>query len=261
MLTITQAQIDLWLAMFWWPFLRIFGLLLTDPFYSSRSIPTRIRVGLAILLAVVLAPLVTVPAVPVVSPAGILIAVNQLLIGVMIGFAMRLMFSAVELAGHLSGLQMGLGFAMFFDPQHAAQVPVVAQFLSLVTLLLFLAFNGHLVMIRVLADSFIQLPIDPHPLGAGGLKLMADQGAMVFRMGMLLSLPVVGALLVANLAIGIMTRAAPQLNVFAVGFPLLLGIGLGALYLVMPYLPPHIDAMIGQVTRFIAQLMTASHPH
>jgi flagellar biosynthetic protein FliR len=258
--TVSQVQIEQWLALFLWPFLRIFGMLLTDPFYSSRSISATVRIALAILLAILVAPLLQpMPAVPVVSPIGIMIGINQLLIGLMIGFTARLMFTAVEMAGHLAGLQMGLSFATAYDPQHASQVPIVAQFLSLVTLLLFLALNGHLVMIRVVVDSFSQVPIDPQPLAAEGLRLLADRGATVFRLGMLLSLPVVGALLIANLAIGVMTRAAPQLNVFAVGFPLLLGIGLGALYLVLPYYPPYIDFMIGDLTRFLAQMLKALH--
>ncbi|KAF0813061.1 hypothetical protein IGB42_02457 [Andreprevotia sp. IGB-42] len=262
MFTVSQAQIELWLGLFWWPFLRIFGLLLSDPFYSSRSISSPVRVALAILLAMLVSPLLPpLPAINVVSPAGILIAVNQLMIGLMIGFVARLLFTAVELAGHLIGLQMGLSFATAYDPVHATQVPIVAQFLSLVTLLLFLSMNGHLIMIRVVVDSFTQIPIDVRPLGADAFRLVAERGAMVFRLGMLLSLPVVGALLIANLAIGVMTRAAPQLNVFAVGFPLLLGIGLGALYLVLPYYPPYIDSMVGDLTRFLAKLMGALATH
>ncbi|MDR3414138.1 MAG: flagellar biosynthetic protein FliR [Formivibrio sp.] len=258
MFTVTQGQIDTWLALFWWPYLRIFGLLLADPFFSSKSIPMRVRIGLSIMLAILVAPnLLDLPVVSVVSPEGALIAVKELLIGLSIGFVVRLVFSGMEMAGHLSGLQMGLGFASFYDPQHSTNVPIVSQFLSLFMLLVFLAFNGHLIVLRALFDSYTQLPIKAGLPGAGGLRLMADYGAIIFRAGVTLSLPVVAALLVTNLAIGVMTRAAPQLNVFAIGFPITLGIGLVALYLLLPFLVPHVDALLGDMGRFWIKLMHA----
>lgn len=258
MLSFTQGQVDAWLALFWWPYLRIFGMMIADPFFSSRSIPVRVRVGLSILLVLLVAPnLQPLPHIPVVSPQGILIALKELLIGVSLGFTVRLIFTGMEMAGHLSGLQMGLGFATFYDPQHATSTPVVAQLLSLFMLLVFLAFDGHLVVLRALLESYAQLPIGPAPPGAGGLKLMADYGAFVFRAGVMLSLPVLAALLVTNLAIGVMTRAAPQLNVFAIGFPLTLAIGAGALYLSLPYLVPYISGFLGEITRHFLKLLRA----
>ncbi|MBS1157398.1 MAG: flagellar biosynthetic protein FliR [Proteobacteria bacterium] len=258
MFTFTQGQINAWLALFWWPFLRIFGLFLTDPFFSSRVIPVRVRIGFSIMLALLIAPgLVDVPVVSVVSPEGLLIALKELLIGLSIGFVVRLVFTGMEMAGHLSGLQMGLGFASFYDPQHSTNVPIVAQVLSLFMLLVFLAFNGHLIVLRALFESYAQLPISTGLPGAGGLRLMADYGAIVFRAGVMLSLPVVAVLLVTNLAIGVMTRAAPQLNVFAIGFPITLGIGLGTLYLLLPFLVPHVDALLGEMTRFWIKLLHA----
>lgn len=256
MWTVTQAQIDGWLALFWWPFLRIFGLMIVDPFYSNRSIPVRVRIGLSILLAVLVAPsMQDLPSVPVVSPQGMLILAKELLIGAAIGFVVRLLFSSLEMAGHLAGLQMGLGFATFYDPQHSTNVPIIAQLMSLLMLLVFLAFNGHLIMLRALFDSFVQLPIEAAPAGASGFLLVAQFGEIIFRVGLMLSLPVLAALLVTNLAIGVMTRAAPQLNVFAIGFPITLAIGAVALYLLLPFLLPHIDALLGEITRFYLKML------
>ncbi|GHD55494.1 flagellar biosynthetic protein FliR [Jeongeupia chitinilytica] len=261
MFTVTQAQIELWLALFWWPFCRFFGLLIADPIFSNKVVSVRVRVGLAIALSVLVAPMLTPPpGIEVVSPAGILIAVNQLLIGVMLGFSVRLMFNAVDMAGQVIGLQMGLGFASFFDPHSAANVPIVAQFINMVLLLVFLALNGHLIVLRILIESFGVLPLDARPLGAGGLRLLVEQGAAIFRLGLMLAMPVVGALLITNLAIGIMTRAAPQLNVFAIGFPLLLAIGIAAMYVSLPYMVPHIDAMLAALTRSAAQMFAALRP-
>lgn len=258
MLAFTQSQVDVWMSMFWWPYLRIFGLLLVDPFFSSRVIPVRVRIGLSILLALLVAPnLHDLPVVPVVSPDGVLIAVKEFLIGVSMGFVARLLFTSMEMAGHLVGLQMGLGFASFYDPQHSTNVPIVAQVLSLFMLLVFLAFNGHLIMLRALFESFFQLPIDMAMPSASGFRMMADFGEIIFRTGVMLSMPVLAALLVTNLAIGVMTRAAPQLNVFAIGFPITLAIGAVALYMLLPFLLPHIDAMLGSMTRFFIKLMHA----
>ncbi|NHQ85861.1 flagellar biosynthetic protein FliR [Iodobacter sp. HSC-16F04] len=256
--TVSQAQIDLWLAIFWWPFCRIFGFLLADPFYSSKAISVKVRVCVAIFISLIIAPVLpAMPQVPVVSPAGILIVINQLLIGIAIGYIVRIIFSAMEMAGHLAGLQMGLGFASFYDPLHATSVPIVAQFLSLMTILVFLALNGHLMVLHTLLDSFTSLPVRAEPISGLGFKLLVDYGALIFRAGVLLSLPVIGSLLVTNLAVGIMTRAAPQLNVFAVGFPLMMGIGLLAMYLSMPYMPAHIEMMLSDGSKFAARMMAA----
>ena len=256
--TVSQAQINLWLGIFWWPFCRIFGFFLADPFYSSKSITVKLRVGLAILISLVIVPVLpAMPQVPVVSPEGILIVINQFLIGIAIGYIVRIIFSAIEMAGHLAGLQMGLGFASFYDPVHATSVPIVAQFLSLMTILVFLALNGHLMVLQTLLNSFTTLPVRVEPLSGLGFKLLADYGALIFRAGVLLSLPVIGSLLVTNLAVGVMTRAAPQLNVFAVGFPLMMGIGLGAMYLSLPYMPAHIEIMLNEGSRFATRMLQA----
>jgi flagellar biosynthetic protein FliR len=256
MWVVTQAQIEVWLALFWWPFLRIIGMMLADPFFSSRRISVRIRVGLAIMLTLVIVPaLPPMPSVPVVSPDGMLIAIRELLLGISIGFVMRLVFTSVEMAGHLAGLQMGLGFASFYDPQNASNTLAVAQLMSLMMILLFLSFNGHLMMLRIVLESMIQLPVGQVVLNARGFELVALYGGVIFRSGVLLSLPVLVALLITNLAIGVMTRAAPQLNVFAIGFPLTLGIGFAALYYSLPFLVPQIDLLIGGTTRVVGEII------
>ena len=258
MITITQVQIDLWLAMFWWPFLRIFGLLLADPFFSSRSIQVKVRVALAIMLAVLVGSLLpAMPTVPVVSPEGLIIAIRELLTGLAMGFVMRLIFTSVELAGHLAGLQMGLGFASFYDPQHSSNSLVVSQLMSLFMLLVFLSIGGHLIVLRALLESMVQFPVSAQPMAGTGFKMIADFGGVVFRTAVLLSLPVLGALLITNLAIGVMTRAAPQLNVFAVGFPLTLGVGFAALYFSLPLMVPQLDHLMGQYSRMIAAILSS----
>ena len=257
MFAISDAQINLLVAYFIWPFARILGVLLADPLFASRSIPRRFKAGFALLLTLLVAPLLPpLPTVPLVSAAGVLIVLQQLLIGIIIGFVMRIVITAVELAGFIMATQMGLGFAMFFDPQHAAQVPAVSRVLTVLTTLLFLAFDGHHILLTALMDSFDKMPIGVS-VPALSRRLLAEWGSHLFLWGLWLSLPVVGSLLVTNLAIGVMTRAAPQFNVFSFGFPLTLMIGFIALYLVLPLLEPAISQIYRDGFGFISKLLIA----
>lgn len=255
MFTFNDAQINGWLGMVMWPFFRIMAVFAADPFYSSRSMPIRVRAALAFMLALLLSPsLPAMPAVEPVSPLGIMIIAQQILIGFSMGFAMRLVFTSVEFAGHLAGLQMGLGFASFYDPQNGANTAVMAQITSLLTILLFLAINGHLMVIETLARSFFVLPVEAKPLNLKALKMLLDSGGQIFLIGLLLSLPVIGALLITNLSIGVMSRAAPQFNVFGIGFPLTLGIGAGVFYWTLPYFATHVQRIIEFALKMTLQM-------
>ena len=239
MISVTSAQLSAWLGAFIWPFFRILALVSSAPVLGNTSVPVRVKVGLSIVLTLVLAPILgSMPAVEPGSAIGLLILAQQVVIGVAIGFTMRIIFTAVEMAGNIAGMQMGLGFATFFDPQNAAQVPVVGQFLGLLATVLFLALNGHLYMIEVLAQSFQALPVSPQPFSAAGWRALAGWGGEIFLAGLLLSMPIMAALLITNLALGIMTRAAPQLNVFSVGFPITLAAGFVVLAIALPYFVP-----------------------
>ncbi len=261
MISVTSGQLNAWLALFVWPFVRILGLIATEPILGNTSIPARVKIGLALLITLLLAPtLDTPPAVEPGSAAGILILMQQLVIGIAMGLAIRVVFTAAEMAGHVMGLQMGLGFATFFDPQNAAQVPLVAEFMGLFATLVFLSLNGHLMVIAALSESFHTLPISAHPFAAGGWGVLAQWGGEIFLAGLLIALPVVGALLITNLAIGIMTRAAPQLNIFAVGFPLTLTAGFVVLYLAMPYFMPVLGRIWSDGLAMAMQVLQSARP-
>jgi flagellar biosynthesis protein FliR len=239
MISFTSAQLEAWLALFFWPFTRIMAWIMVDPIFGNLAVPRRVKVFTALLLTVVLAPLL--PPLPPVNPAsaeGLLVLVQQILIGASLGFVMRAVFAGIEMAGHLTGLQMGLGFATFFDPQNAAQTPVVAQFLTLFTVLVLLSVNGHLLLIHALSESFRTLPVGMGGIGPEDIHTLVLWGGEIFRLGVLLSLPVIAALLITNLSIGVMTRAAPQLNIFAVGFPLTLAAGFLVIYLALSRFVP-----------------------
>jgi flagellar biosynthetic protein FliR len=243
-ISITTEQWYAWITAFLWPFLRVLGLVVAEPVLGNRAVPAAAKVGLAILVTLVLAPLL--PPMPRLQPhsaAGLLIAIQQLLIGLAMGFAIRVALAAAEMAGHLAGLQMGLGFATFFDPESGAQSPAVGQFTGLFAILIFLSANGHALVLGALAESFTVLPISAAAMSPLGFRVLVEWGGAIFSAGLLIALPVVAALLAANVAVGIMTRAAPQLNLFAVGFPITLTVGLVALYLAIPHLGP----VIGQL--------------
>ena len=247
MIQITTAQWYAWIAAFMFPFLRIFGLILAEPLLGNRVVPVAAKVGLALFVTLMLAPLLPLmPSVEPASAAGVLIGAQQLLIGLSMGFCIRIALTAAETAGQLAGLQMGLGFAVFFDPQSQAQTAVVGQFLGLFAILVFLSLNGHYVVLSALVESFRALPISSEPVSALGLRAVVEWGGAIFSAGLLISLPVVAALLIANIAVGIMTRAAPQLNIFAVGFPVTLTTGFVALYLATPFIGPALEGLFEQ---------------
>jgi flagellar biosynthetic protein FliR len=259
-ISITTQQWYAWITAFVWPFLRVLGLMLSEPVLSNRNVPVGARVGLAIMVTLALAPLLApMPRVDPASAAGLSIAIQQLVIGLAMGFVMRIALTAVETAGQLAGLQMGLGFAVFFDPQSSAQTAVLGQFLGLFAMLLFLSMNGHALVITALAESFRVLPVAAGPVNPIGWRVLVSWSGVIFSAGLLIALPVIAALLVANVAVGIMTRAAPQLNIFAVGFPVTLVTGLVALFLVTPYIGPAVARLFEQAVGTMLRVAQALH--
>jgi len=222
---LNSAQIDLLVTLYGLPLVRILGLFAADPLLGSSRLPIRIRVAAAILLTVVLVPtLPPPPAVALSGPGGWGLVIQQFVIGVTIGFVVRMVFTALEVAGELIGLQMGLGFATFVDPAHNNPVAVVTALLTTLGFLFFLALDGHHLVITALAQSFHTLPPGRWPDGAlfmGVVQTASD----IFASGVRIALPLVIVLLFTNLALGVMTRASPQINLFAVGFALTVVVG------------------------------------
>ncbi len=230
------------MAQFFFPFVRILAWLAIDPLLGSRSAPNSVRLGLALILAVVIEP--TLPPaqyVPLVSGDGLLILLQQIAVGLSLGFALRIVFAALELAGQFIGVQMGLSMSSLYDPVNGTQTPAIGQFLVLTSALLLFAMDGHHQVIAALWQSFRDVPVAATPISGKGFMILLEWGGTIFSTGLHIALPVTAALLAANLALGMMTRAAPQLNIFSVGFPITLAAGFLTLYFSLLYLPAYIE--------------------
>jgi flagellar biosynthesis protein FliR len=241
MLSINEADMLRLLGLWAWPFLRIAGMVMTAPVIGTRAVPGRTRIILTLALCGVIVPLVPAPpSVAIMSATGFLVGVQQLLIGAAIGLVIRLVFVVVELAGQIIAQQMGLGFASLVDPQTGLQVPVLSQFYIILTTLMFFSLGGHLVLITTLVDSFTILPVGLTGIGREGLDLVLDWSRSLFSGALAIALPIVVALLVVNLAFGVMARSAPQLNVFAVGFPVMILFGVFMVFMTLDNLETHL---------------------
>ncbi len=251
----TSADIISWINGLFWPLTRIAAMLAIAPIFGARMVPVRIRLILALLLTAVVMPML--PAMPPIDPlsaAGLLVLAQQFLIGLAIGFSIQLVFATLIVAGQTAAMGMGLGFASMVDPQNGIQVPVVGQYYVVIATLLFLAMNGHLALIQVLVDSFQTLPIGVEALSRQDLREVAWWGGRMFAGAVMVALPAVAAILLANLAFGVVSRAAPQLNIFGVGFPVVMTLGFVALFFIVPTLLPHLDRLLqealGSVSHF-----------
>jgi flagellar biosynthetic protein FliR len=223
----SESQFLALLAGVAWPFFRVSALFLSIPVFTGHMVPMRVRVMLAVAVTWLISP--TLPAMPdaaLFSLPGFWIAVQQFLIGLAIGLVLHLVFEAIVFGGQSVAYSMGLGFASLVDPRTGVQVPIIAQFYQILATLLFLTMDGHLVVIRLLVESFHALPVGFEGLSADGMRQLALWASRLFAAGVLLSLPLVTALLLVNLGFGVASRAAPQLNIFSVGFPVSLGLGL-----------------------------------
>jgi flagellar biosynthetic protein FliR len=233
-MSITEAQFQAWLAALFWPFLRVGGVVMAAPLFNSRQVPVRWRLLLALILTLVIVP--GIPPVPRVDPLSleaVLLAAQQVLIGVAMGVALQLAFAALVLGGQVVATKMGLGFAQMVDPQNGVQVPVLSQYYLILSTLVFLFLNGHLLLIDLLSRSFHTLPVG-NGLQQENFHAIVVWGSDMFSGGLLVALPAVAALLLVNLAFGVVTRAAPQLHIFAIGFPLAMLLGFGMIWLSLP---------------------------
>ncbi|MEJ2418691.1 MAG: flagellar biosynthetic protein FliR [Exilibacterium sp.] len=227
MIELTENQILAYISQYFWPFARVGALFMAMPVIGTQIVSARVRILLAVSVTLLIAPLLpSVPAVAGLSLQTLLIVLHQVIIGLAMGVVLQVVFQLFVLGGQFIAMKMGLGFASMNDPANGVSVTVVSQYYLILATLLFLSVNGHLVVIEVLVESFTTLPIGQTGLGAVHFLEIAGAGSWMFSRALMIALPVLTSLLVVNLAFGVMSRAAPQMNVFAVGFPITLVFGM-----------------------------------
>lgn len=258
-MTFTGVELTSWVASLMWPAMRIGAMFVAAPIFSARSVPVRIRVILTFVIAWMLIPVIPAPPdVELISAEAVVISVYQVLIGIGMGFILQLVFAAFVFAGMSVAMSMGLGFAAMVDPQNGAQVPVISQALLIMATLVFLSLNGHLVLIEVLANSFHNLPVGLLVPSRDGLWQLVNWGSDMFAGGLLIALPAVATLLLVNLAFGVTTKAAPQLNIFAVGFPIMIMVGLIFIILIMPTITEHLSRLLLEAFELMARFLASA---
>jgi flagellar biosynthetic protein FliR len=237
MIGFTEAQIMAWVTPIFWPFLRILAIFSSAPVLSAKAIPARGRVALSFFIA--LCAQAIIPEGPIISlnhPAALAVAAQQVVIGLSIGMAARIIFSAVELSGEVIGLQMGLNFAGFFDPSTSSQSSAIGRFFGNTTMLLLVVSNGHLLLIQTVVASFKTFPIGIDLLTPLASMKLHQLGSIMFMYGLRIAMPLIALIMFINLALGFISRVAPQMNIFSAGFPITLSAGLMGIAALLPML-------------------------
>jgi flagellar biosynthetic protein FliR len=255
MISLTTGQLEALLAQYLWPFVRIGACLVVAPIFGAQFVPRRLRIVLAAALALLVTPMLPAPPPGLVpfSLPGFVVTAQQVLIGVATGFVLQIAFDALAMGGQLLANGMGLSFAFNVDPLRGTSTPVLGQLYMIVVSLTFLSLDGHLRLIETLVAGFDTLPVGVSPPVAVWYSV-ASWGSHLFAGALAVALPGMTAMLVANVAIGVMSRAAPTLNLFAVGFPLTLFFGLAIVWLGLPAVQEGFVRLITEAFAMLASL-------
>ena len=255
----TTAEITAFLGAWVWPFTRISAMMLVAPIFSAKSIPIRIRVAAAIAITMVVAPILPpLPLVEFISGDAVLIAFHQVIIGAAMGFALQLAFNIFVMSGHILAMQAGLGFSMMNSPQDGVQVTVVGQLYLMLATLLYLAMDGHLILIREVINSFNILPIGINGITPTGYWMLISWSSEMFLSAVMMVLPAITALLMVNVSFGVMAKASPQLNPFSVGFLITIILGFAIIYVTMPTLIPYFEQIMTDIFQLIKDILLVS---
>lgn len=252
MTALTDAELTAWVGSFLWPFFRIGAFFMAAPIFGANMVPAQVRIGLAFFLTLVLLPLLPpVPVMDALSPQTWLLVAQQILIGVSLGFLVQMLFQVFIIFGQIVAMQIGMGMAQMADPTSGVNVTVLSQYALILTNLVFLASGGHLVIIYTLAESFTIIPVGLEGLTRERSWMIVLKGGWLFAGALLMALPIIVAKLVVNIALGVVTRAAPQLNIFVIGFPVMMILGLLELWLWSTEYLFHYDRMSRDVFDFL----------
>jgi len=231
-LGISQNEITIFLLVF----MRITTAFVVFPVFNSTTIPTQTKIGAGVVLTLLTFPVLrnSVIMVPADTSHLILSLSTEVLIGLILGFLASLVFTGVELAGQLISMQMGFGIVNVYDPQTSRQIPIVGQFYSYIAMMIFLAIDGHHFLLDGLFKSFKTIPISSASFKSGIVELNMSMMSSIFVSAIKIGIPVIVTLLLTSIALGLVARAVPQMNVFFVGMPLKIGMGLIALSFSLP---------------------------
>lgn len=252
---ITFAELSAWLGQFWWPFFRVGAVFLSMPFFGDALIPVWIRTLLALSIVVLTAPLMpAMPAVDLFSMTSLYLAFEQAIWGLLFGLILHMLFTIFTLLGQIISMQMGLGMAIMNDPVNGLSVAIVGRIFLLFSTLLFLALDGHLLVLDVLIQSFTAWPV-----GAGitvdSLQGIVNLFGWMFASALALALPAIVSMLLANISFGVMNRAAPSLNIYALGFPMTMLLGLFSVLISVSGVPSRYTALVHDTLFYLNQLM------
>ncbi len=240
MIQLSDADIAQFVGQYLWPFFRLAAFFMAMPVFGSQLINARVRLMLAFVCTLIVVPLLpSLPVYPLLSLPSLSVVVTQVVIGLSMGLLLQVVFQIFVLAGQFIAMKMGLGFASMNDPSNGVTVTVISQYYLMLVTLLFFAVNGHHVALDIIVESFTTLPIGAAGLVRDDFWTLASMGSWMFSNALILSLPVLTSLLVVNIAFGVMSRASPQMNVFAVGFPITLMFGVLLIWLSMPAFFPN----------------------
>lgn len=251
-LQLDGAEISSWVSRWVWPFTRIAGFFMVMPLFGTRLVTQRVRLILALATTAVIAPIL--PPMPVIESVGLqtmIIIAQQLLIGIALGFALEVLMQIFILSGQMVAMQTGLGMAQMVDPSNGVNVAVVAQWFLIFVNLLFISLNGHLIAIEIMADSFFTIPVGSGGLSGDTLIAIAELANWMFAAAIVLALPAVASMLVVNIAFGVMARLAPQLNIFAVGFPVTMMLGLIVIWITFSGYGTQFQGLLSELFNFM----------
>jgi flagellar biosynthesis protein FliR len=255
MITLTTLQLEGWISQMFWPFVRIGACFMVAPAFGANFVPARTRIVLAGAVSLLVAPLVVIPAgVSALSVPGLVITIQQVIIGIALGFALQVLFDAVSMGGQLLANSMGLSFAFNVDPMRGTSTAALGQLYALLVMLTFLALNGHLALVEMLVQGFGTLPIGTTGLSNDALWMLVTWGTQIFSGALAVALPGITALLIVNLAFGVVSRAAPTLNLFAVGFPISLVFGFVIVLVGLPSLQTSFVSLMQQAFELLSGL-------
>jgi flagellar biosynthetic protein FliR len=252
---ITFAELSSWIGQLWWPFFRVGAAFLSMPFFGDALIPIWVRSLLALTIVVVTAPLMpTMPAVDLFSMTSLFLAFEQALWGLFFGLILHLFFSIFTTLGQIVSMQMGLGMAMMNDPVNGMSVAILGRIFLLLCTLLFLALEGHLLVIDILIQSFVVWPVGSG-LSTTSLEAVVSLFGWMFASALALALPAIVSMLLANISFGVMNRAAPSLNVYALGFPMTMLLGLFSILLTVSGVPSRYNILVHQALQHMSSFV------